>query len=96
MLTDIRKRQCETCGEMFRPRYPTQRWCRAWCRAQGKASEARAARRSWCEAGKLKETEEQRAAWQRRRKADPRVEVLRSKIDGRAIVEALKLRTAQG
>jgi len=92
MLTDIRKRHCETCGELFRPRYPTQRWCRAWCRAQGKASEARAARRAWCDAGKPKETEEQRAAWQRRRKP---IEALRARIDGKAIVEALKLR-AQG
>jgi hypothetical protein len=95
MLTDIRKRQCETCGEMFRPRYPTQRWCRAWCRAEGKASEARAARSTWCAAGKPKETEEQRAAWQRR-KADPRIAALKERIDGRAIVEALKLRSAQG
>jgi len=92
MLTDIRKRHCETCGEMFRPKYPTQRWCRAWCRAQGKASEAPAARRSWCDAGRPKETEEQRAAWQRQREPNPQIVALRAKVDGRAIVESLKIR----
>jgi len=57
MLTDIRKRPCDHCGEMFRPRYPTQRFCRRWCRLQGKAAEARAARRTWWKAGRPMEVD---------------------------------------
>ena len=52
MLTDITRRVCEYCGGRYRPRYPTQRWCRHWCRKQAKAAEGRAARRTWFEAGR--------------------------------------------
>jgi hypothetical protein len=59
---------------------------------KGKAAEARAARRAWCAAGRPKETEEQRAAWQRQREPNPQIVALRAKVEGNAIVEALKLR----
>jgi hypothetical protein len=52
MLTDIRKRECEWCGQRYRPRVPDQRYCRAWCRARAKAAEGRAARRVWWQAGR--------------------------------------------
>jgi hypothetical protein len=52
MLTDPTPRLCEYCGARYRPRYPTQKWCRRWCRMQAKAAEGRAARRTWFEAGR--------------------------------------------
>ena len=52
MLTDISQRYCEFCDTKYRPRYPTQRWCRRWCRMQAKAAEGRAARRAWWRAGR--------------------------------------------
>lgn len=40
-------RECEWCGERYRPRVPDQRFCRPWCRQQAKAKEGRDARRAW-------------------------------------------------
>ena len=52
MLTDPTPRLCEYCGARYRPRYPTQRFCRHWCRKQAMAAEGRAARRVWFDAGR--------------------------------------------
>ena len=92
MLGDPTPRNCAHCGASFRPRRDDQRFCRRWCRLQGHAAKARAARRTWCAAGRPKETDEQRAAWQRQREPNPQIVALRAKVDGRAIVESLKIR----
>jgi hypothetical protein len=53
LFTDGRvKRECECCGEMFRPHVPDQRFCRPWCRLKVKAKEGRSARRVWWRAGR--------------------------------------------
>jgi hypothetical protein len=52
MLTDITRISCAYYGQRYRPRYPTQRFCRRWCRLQGKLAEARSARRVWVGAGR--------------------------------------------
>ena len=52
MLTDPTPRLCQYCGSRYRPRYPTQRWCRRWCRLKAQAAQGRAARRVWIEAGR--------------------------------------------
>jgi hypothetical protein len=44
-MTD--ERECEWCGEPYRPRVPDQRFCRLSCRQQTKAKEGRDARRAW-------------------------------------------------
>jgi hypothetical protein len=46
------KRRCDYCGAMFRPRVPSQRYCRLWCHNKDKAAEGRAARRVWRERGR--------------------------------------------
>jgi hypothetical protein len=46
------KRACSYCDQLFRPRVNDQRFCRPWCRAQGKAREAKSARRLWASAGR--------------------------------------------
>jgi hypothetical protein len=46
------KRPCDYCGQPFRPRVDAQRYCRAYCRAEAKAAEGRAARRVWWQAGR--------------------------------------------
>jgi hypothetical protein len=48
----IDERDCEWCGQMYRPRVPDQRFCGMECRAEGKAAEGRAARRSWWAQGR--------------------------------------------
>jgi hypothetical protein len=48
----IDERECEWCGEMYRPRVPDQRFCGIECRLQGKAAEGRAARRAWWKEGR--------------------------------------------
>jgi hypothetical protein len=60
MLTGPTPRLCEYCGARYRPRYPTQRWCRRWCNKQAKAAEGRAARRTWWSAGRPMEQERPR------------------------------------
>jgi hypothetical protein len=54
---DVSKRQCHFCGASFRPRHPSQRYCRYWCSLNGKSAEGRAARRVWWRAGRPSETE---------------------------------------
>ena len=51
-LTNPLPRYCDYCGSKFRQRYPTQRFCRPWCRNEGKAAEGRSARRSWWAQGR--------------------------------------------
>jgi hypothetical protein len=46
------KRPCKYCGESFRPRVADQIYCRRWCRLHDKASQGRAARRVWRQAGR--------------------------------------------
>jgi hypothetical protein len=48
----IGERECETCGQMYRPRVEDQRFCSLWCRQEMKAAEGRAARRAWWELGR--------------------------------------------
>jgi hypothetical protein len=48
----IEERECEWCGEMYRPRVPDQRFCGMECRNAGKAAEGRAARKVWFDAGR--------------------------------------------
>jgi hypothetical protein len=59
MLTDIRPRNCAYSGAKYRPKVDDQRFCRRWCRMQGKAAEGRAARRVWWRAGRPMVEEEQ-------------------------------------
>jgi len=48
----IAERECEWCGQFYRPRVPDQRFCGMECRQEGKAAEGRAARRPWWRAGR--------------------------------------------
>jgi len=45
-------RECEWCGQTYRPRVPDQRFCGIECRNAGKAAEGRSARRAWWRDGR--------------------------------------------
>jgi hypothetical protein len=48
----IDERECEWCGQLYRPRVLDQRFCGMECRNEGKAAEGRSARRSWWAQGR--------------------------------------------
>lgn len=57
MHFDHSRRNCDYCGQFFRPKVDAQRYCGQWCRMNAKAAEGRAARRVWRRAGRPMEDE---------------------------------------
>jgi hypothetical protein len=60
------KRQCDWCGQSYRPHVPDQRYCGPYCRNKAKALEAKSARRVWWRAGRPMIEDEERSSDQSR------------------------------